>query len=154
MNQPTFATFASKSLLTWLHTNLIATISYGLYVLLTGGVEPLSSFVSFGAIIAVGLAFSFPVNLILVPGLYVLMMLRQKPVRVAYAITLVFFLCLVVILYFFQFFDVQKDEWAYIIVFLLPYIIGAEISFIVVARKLIFGDLATIPSSPNPSEKI
>lgn len=154
MNRSIFATFTAKSLLTWLCTNAIAAISYCIYILVSGGTEPLSSFAMCGLIVLVGLVFSFPANAILVPGLYILMMLRHKLARVAYVVTLVLLLSLVVILYFFQFFDVPNDEWADIIVFLLPYVIGAEISFIVVARKLIFGELAPIPSSTTPSEKI
>lgn len=153
MNEPAFTFVAVKSLLIWVWTNIIAAVSYCIYMLASGNIEPLSSFAMFGLIIVVGLVFSFPANLFLVPALYLLNMFRNKWYRLAYSIGIVLFVCWMVILFFTKYFNISTDERTDIITFLLPYIIGAEISFVAVVRKLIFEDLATVPSS-NPSEKI
>lgn len=153
MNEPAFTFVAVKSLLIWVWTNIIAAVSYCIYMLASGGREPLSTLAMFGVILLVGLVFSFTANIFLVPALYLLNMFHNKWYRLAYSIGIVLFVCWMVVLFFTQYFNVPMNERTEIIVFLSPYIIGAEVSFIVVARKLIFGDLATIPST-NPSEKI
>lgn len=158
MNNPSFTFVAAKSLLIWLYTNLIAAVSYCIFMLASGGLEPLSSIISFttfAAIIMLGLVFSFPANLVVVPALYLLDMLRSKWYRLAYSIVIVFLSSLLVIVCFFRYFDVPNAEWPEIITFLLPYIIGAEISFIVVGRKLIFGLATEMPRvSTHHPEKI
>lgn len=147
-----------QALLIWLSTNAIASLMYALYMFTTRSFEPLSEITSSDTLIAVivlGLAFSFPVILFLVPGLYVLGMLRHTRDKVAYALGIILVLCLGVIVFFFMFFDVPDRDKPGILLFLLPYIIAAEISFFVVARKVIIRNLtAMTQASTGEPQKI
>jgi hypothetical protein len=148
--QPSSISLCLKAFLTWLYTNVIAAVCYLFYMLASGTLEPLSSVISFdalGMIILLGLVFSSPALLFLIPALYMMHMFRHWQAKLAYAIGIVLFLCLVVILFFFQFFDVPDRDKHGIIIFLLPYIIGSVISFLLVARKLIVTDRTGITDS-------
>ena len=156
MNESAFTFVTVKSLLIWLYTNVIAVICYWIFVLVDfHDLDLLSSLERIGVITLVGLVFSFPANLLLMPALYLLNMFRRKWYRLAFSIAIVLFMCWMVILIFTQYFNISSRERTDMIVFLLPYIVGAEISFILVGRKMIFGDLTGNTNAPtHHSEKI
>jgi hypothetical protein len=153
-----FLSLTRQALLIWLSTNAIASAIYSLYMFAAGALEPLSSISSTDTLLAValvGLVFSSPVILFLIPAIHVLNMLRRKRQKVVYIIGITLFLCLGVILFFFRFFGIPDREKLQVIVFLLPYIAAAGISFFLVTRKLIMKDLVAITdNSTVHSEKI
>jgi hypothetical protein len=142
----------------WLITNAIASALYTLHMFATGSLKPLTGIASSDTLIAVvvlGLIFSFPATLFLMPGLYMLSMFRHTRTKMAYAFGIVLFLCLCVILVFFMFFDVPNRDKPEIVIFLLPYIIAAEVSFFFVAWKLIVRNpTETTYASGGHSQKI
>jgi hypothetical protein len=88
-----------------------------------------------GIILLLGLAFSSPSNLLLIPTLYFLNSIPGKNKRIVWSVTSILFLCIVVVSFFFKVFHIPADTRAEILLFLLPYILGAMTSFFLISKK-------------------
>jgi hypothetical protein len=127
-----------QSLLIWLATNSLAAFCYHTLTLLGHNYEPficIECAGTLGMILLLGLAFSSPSNLLLIPILYFLNGIPGKNKKIAWSITSILFLCNVVVFFFFKVFHIPTSERTEILLFLLPYIVGGMISFLFISRK-------------------
>jgi hypothetical protein len=127
-----------QSILIWLATNGIATFSYLSLTLAGFKFEPFICFEctgTLGFILLIGLAVSSPVNLFLTPLLYILNSIAGRSKKIVGGVTIILFLCVAVIIFFLQLFHISGPERFDIVFFLLPYVVGALVSFMLISKK-------------------
>jgi hypothetical protein len=146
MKVPTFLLRTGQSLLIWIATNILAclillvvlsftrALNYSDYSI-DNGLGFYSSFFIVAWVFVIGLVLSAPVNLVLVPSLYLLARIPSRSARVLYAIFSILLLCAGVALLFYSVFGLDAEEGT--MMFILPYIPAAEICFFLIALKLI-----------------
>lgn len=120
-----------ESILIWVFTCLLGSIFHWI-----NGAVGLSLF----EVIAISLVFSLPALVFLIPNFYVLHSLTGKYKRVAYALASILILSLIVIYIFLEFTKGYHFPDGLLIVLLLPYMLSAELSFFLIARKLILAE--------------
>jgi hypothetical protein len=132
---------AGQSIFVWIITNVIAMFLYAIAPFFKIELDPYvctrCSDIMFGYIIVIGLLFSFPVIFFLVPNLYVLSSLETKKKKILYAGISILVLSAVVILFFLNTLGTDGHDLSTVIIFLLPYVFGAEIGFFLIARNII-----------------
>lgn len=117
-----------ESILIWLCTNLLGSVFHWLNH--TVGLN-------FIEITAVSLIFSLPALLILIPNFYILHSLTGKHTRLVYAVSSILILSLIVTFIFLEFTKGYAFPDGKLIVLILPYVLSAEVSFFLIARKVI-----------------
>jgi hypothetical protein len=141
MKIETFFIRTGQSLMIWLTTNLVAIFIYVIAPLLHIEFDPYiclkCSDTMFVYIIAIGLLFSFPVIFFLIPNLYVLSRISSLKGRKTYAVSSMLLICFIVIIAFVNTVGTDGHSAGKVIVFLLPYVLGAIFSFFIIARNLI-----------------
>lgn len=121
-------TLITRSLLIWLSTCVLASLIN--WINQTTGL-------GLPEVILLSLAFSFPAFVFLVPVLYLLDSIGDRKHRILYSFTSILTLCLMVIVIFLQLVKGLGIDKTTIINLLMPYCFAAEVSFFIIARKLI-----------------
>jgi hypothetical protein len=131
-----------QSFLIWLATNLLAAGCFVVATLAGIHFEPVlcdqCSTTLFYAVI-VGLIFSSPVILVLIPCLFIVSTLTSIRKRILFSFVLTAGLSLAVIAVFMSFAGFSSIEQPKVLMFLMPYIVMAEVSMFTIGKKQIFG---------------
>jgi hypothetical protein len=118
-----------QSLLIWISTSLLGSFFHW-----TTGISGMH----FGQVVILSLVFSTPALICLFPILYFLQSISTLGKRIVFAIASVLLSCIIVIAIFLgitRHYPFEEFQLTYL---LLSYVISAELSFFLVAQKLIF----------------
>jgi hypothetical protein len=132
---------AGQALSIWLITNVIAIFTYIIAPLLHIEFDPYiclkCSDTMFAYVVTIGLLFSFPVIFFLIPNLYVLSRLATSKGRKIYAVVSVLLICFIVIMTFVNTLGTDGHAVSKVVIFLMPYVSGAVVSFYIIAGDII-----------------
>jgi hypothetical protein len=140
MNKTLLFTYTGQSLLIWMFTNMSANFLYLLAPLAGIEFKPFlcheCDYLIFGYVAGLGLIFSFPSILFLVPVLYFLTKLKTSNLRLLYATASIITLCVFVIGLFITVMGTDSYSEKTVITFLTPYVFGAAFSFWMMTRNV------------------
>lgn len=85
-------------------------------------------------VVAVALIVSLPAIILLIPGLHLLGKIQKVSHRIGYAVGSILLISLIVVLVFAKLLAISSREIPLLALFISPYIISAELSFLVFAR--------------------
>lgn len=125
---------AGRSLLIWLATHVFAMTIYFIGAFAITDHSPIyvdSNYTFLFIILFVGLLFSSPVIVFLIPLVYSLTEIESRIRRLLYGGLSILVLCALVVYAFCVLYGLSSPEIPSIIIFLLPYVIGAELSLLI-----------------------
>jgi hypothetical protein len=132
-----------QAFLIWLATNFLAAGCFMVATLAGIHFEPVlcdqCSTTLFYAVI-IGLVFSSPVILFLIPSLFIISSLTTVRKKILFSFALIVILSLSVIAAFISFAGFVSAEQPKVLMFLMTYMVMAEVAMFTIGRKQIFGE--------------